>query len=88
MKKSFKVLSGAMLLSFMLWMPFYSNANDSEDTEEVDGIVEDIIEMHGGKVHCRCKHGGCFAGYWLSFRSLCANVGEEDCPKFKANCPE
>lgn len=46
------------------------------------------IPDEGNIMHCRCKHGGCYAGNWISFRGECAtSEGAIDCTQYASNCP-
>ncbi|MEG0518502.1 MAG: hypothetical protein RR555_06500 [Bacteroidales bacterium] len=45
------------------------------------------IPEEGDIMHCRCKHDGCYAGNWISFRAECATGhGTVNCSESANNC--
>lgn len=80
MKKT-RVLLAVTLFAFSCIVSSVILANVPEVEVKVEINENDIM-------HCRCKHGGCYAGNWLSFRSECATGhGAVDCTASAQNCP-
>ena len=67
-----------LLLTFTLCVGATTNAQTIPDPPE--------------EVICRCKHGGCYGGNAISFRSRCGQSGEGEngevilCSAFVDNC--
>lgn len=80
MKKT-SVLLAVTLFAFSCVISTVILANTPDVEVKVEINENDIM-------HCRCKHGGCYAGNWLSFRSECATGhGTVDCTASAQNCP-
>ena len=50
----------------------YADDDTEEDCPfEISAIIH--IPNFGTEDWCRCKHGGCHQGYWISFRRKCGS---------------
>lgn len=80
--KTTKVLLVIALCSLLCIVSSVSFADPLDMEVKVEIKENDIM-------HCRCKHGGCYAGNWISFRSECATGhGAVDCTASAQNCPK
>lgn len=63
--------------------PFTGSVSQAQVT--LPEVPSDLITT----MVCRCKHGGCYGGSTISFRSACAKStsGTIDCNAYTSNCP-
>jgi hypothetical protein len=73
-----------MLFSILALGLVFSYQNKTSAQLSLELQIDDALTT----VHCRCKHGGCYGGNLISFRSACAKLtGEDqDCTKHAKNC--